>query len=49
MGVPRELAICALRLSLGRTSTLGEVDEVVCALVDSARVVRGAAPAPAGS
>jgi cysteine desulfurase len=49
MGVPRELAICALRLSLGRTTTLGEVDEVVRALVDSARAVRGAAPAPAGS
>ena len=49
MGVPRELAICALRLSLGRTTTLGEVDEVVRALVDSACAVRGAAPAPAGS
>jgi cysteine desulfurase len=32
MAVPRELAVCALRLSLGRTSTVDEVDTALQAL-----------------
>jgi cysteine desulfurase len=41
MGVPRALAICAVRLSMGRTTTEAEVDAVVAALAESARVARG--------
>src|SRR5439155_11105301 len=37
MGVPRELAICALRLSMGRTTTEPDVDRVIDALAESAR------------
>lgn len=43
MGVPRELAICALRLSMGRTTTEAEVDVVLAALAESVRAVRAAA------
>jgi cysteine desulfurase len=42
MGVPRELAICALRFSMGRTTTSAEVDAVIAALAESARAVRAA-------
>jgi cysteine desulfurase len=42
MGVRRDLAICALRLSMGRTTTSDEVDAVVSAIEASARAVRGA-------
>ena len=38
MGVPRELAVCALRLSMGRTTTAAEVDAVIAALVEGAKV-----------
>jgi len=49
MGVPRELAVCALRLSMGRTTTADDVDRVCAALAESVRAVRGAgAPAAAG-
>ena len=47
MGVPRAVAICALRLSMGRTTTPAEVDAVVAALADGARAARGAGAAPA--
>jgi cysteine desulfurase len=40
MGVPRALATCALRLSMGRTTTVDEVDEVIRALAQSARAAR---------
>ena len=40
MGVPRELAICALRLSMGRTTTADEVDRLVGALAACAAAVR---------
>jgi cysteine desulfurase len=42
MGVPRDLAVCALRLSMGRTTTAEEVDAVVAAVVGSARAARAA-------
>ena len=48
MGVPRELAICALRLSMGRATTADEVDRVIAALAESVRSVRGAST-PAGA
>jgi len=47
MGVPRELAVCALRLSMGRTTTAEEVDRVVAAIGESVRAVRGGAAAAA--
>ena len=40
MGVPRELAICALRLSMGRTTSAADVDALLAAFVLSARAVR---------
>ena len=49
MGVPRELAICALRLSMGRTTSRDDVDRVVATLVESVRAVRDAAAAGARS
>jgi cysteine desulfurase len=36
MGVPREIAICALRLSMGRTTTAADVDGLLGALVECA-------------
>jgi cysteine sulfinate desulfinase/cysteine desulfurase-like protein len=48
MGVPRDLAICALRLSMGRTTTAAEVDAVIEALAECARAAR-ALGAAAGS
>ncbi len=45
MGVPRELAVCALRLSMGRGSTADEVDRVVAALAEAARAARATAAA----
>ncbi|OGF17290.1 MAG: hypothetical protein A2W00_14140 [Candidatus Eisenbacteria bacterium RBG_16_71_46] len=44
MGVPGALAVCALRLSLGRGSTADEVDAALGALVESARAARALAP-----
>ena len=43
MGVPRELAVCALRFSMGRTTTEPEVDQVLAALGEAVRAVRAAA------
>ena len=40
MGVPRDLAICALRLSMGRTTRVADVTALLGALTDSARAVR---------
>jgi len=40
MGVPRELAICALRFSMGRTTTEGDVAAVLSALAESLHAVR---------
>jgi cysteine desulfurase len=47
MGVPPELAVCALRLSMGRTTTAEDVDRVVAALGETVRAVRGSAAATA--
>jgi cysteine desulfurase len=49
MGVPRELAVCALRFSLGRPTTAGEVDQVAAAVAESVRAVREARAAGAPS
>jgi cysteine desulfurase len=51
MGVPREVAVCAVRFSLGRTSTAGEVEAVVDALraaVPKARLAGSGSAAGAG-
>ena len=47
MGVPRDLAICAARFSMGRTTTAADVDAVLAALGDSLKAAR-AASAPVG-
>jgi cysteine desulfurase len=47
MGVPRDLAICALRFSMGRGTTAEDVDRVVAALGESVRAARGASAAVA--
>jgi len=47
MGVPRELAICALRFSLGRTTHAADVAAAVTRIADAVRAVRAAAGAPA--
>jgi cysteine desulfurase len=50
MGVPRELAVCALRLSMGRGTSADDVGRVVAALVESARAARALpAGAPGGA
>ena len=49
MGVPREVAVCALRLSMGRGTSADEVDRVVEALGESVRAVRGIAAAAGAS
>jgi cysteine desulfurase len=41
MGVPRELAVCALRLSMGRTTTADEVERTLIALAYAVRAARG--------
>jgi cysteine desulfurase len=48
MGVPRELAVCALRLSMGRGSTADEVDRVIATLGDAVRGARRVAAHAAG-
>ncbi|HYM80314.1 MAG TPA: cysteine desulfurase family protein [Candidatus Limnocylindria bacterium] len=48
MGVPRPLAICALRLSLGRTTTPAEVEGALAALRESVPAAR-AATTPLGA
>jgi cysteine desulfurase len=40
MGVPRELAICALRLSMGYTTTAAEVEQVIGVLAESVSAAR---------
>jgi cysteine desulfurase len=40
MGVPRELAVCALRLSMGYTTTEDEVDAVVARFIESVAAAR---------
>ena len=47
MGVPRELAICALRFSLGRTTRADDVAAAITRIADSVRAVRAAAGSPA--
>jgi len=47
MGVPRELAICALRFSLGRTTRADDVAAAVTRIADAVRAVRAAAGTPA--
>ena len=42
MGVPRELAVCAVRFSMGRSTTESEVDEVAAAVGEAVRAVRSA-------
>ncbi len=48
MGVPRELAVCSLRLSMGRTTTADEVERVIRALAECVGAAR-ALSAPAGA
>ncbi len=45
MGVPDELAVCALRFSLGRTSTATEVERALTAVADAVRAARALAGA----
>ena len=40
MGVPRDLAVCALRLSMGRTTTPAEVEAVIRAVAECGQAVR---------
>jgi cysteine desulfurase len=40
MGVTREVAVCALRFSMGRTTTPAEVETVIAALAESAAAAR---------
>jgi cysteine desulfurase len=47
MGVPRDLAVCALRFSLGHTTTEDEVDLAIVRIADAVRVSRAAAGARA--
>jgi len=42
MGVPRELAVCALRLSLGRTTRADEVEAAIAAIAAAVAAVRAA-------
>ena len=49
MGVPRELAICAIRFSLGRTTTAEHVERGLVIVGDAVRLAREASRAAAGS
>ncbi len=49
MGVPRDLAIAALRLSMGRTTTAGELERVIDALRESVAAARAAGATHAGA
>jgi len=42
MGVPRELAVCALRFSMGRTTTEADLRQALAALDEAVRAVRAA-------
>ncbi len=44
MGVPRELAVCALRLSLGRTTTSNDIDTAIEALATVVPAARALTP-----
>lgn len=48
MGVPREIAVCALRLSMGRSTTDAEVLAVVAAMAECVGAARAMAGAGAG-
>jgi cysteine desulfurase len=45
MGVPRDLAVCALRFSLGRTTTADELERAIALIGESVRAARSAAGA----
>jgi Ser-tRNA(Ala) deacylase AlaX len=47
MGVPRHLAVCTLRLSLGRWSTADDVHAAAAMIADAVTAARSAAAAPA--
>ncbi|MBI1799146.1 MAG: cysteine desulfurase [Candidatus Eisenbacteria bacterium] len=47
MGIACDLAICALRFSLGHTTTVDEIDLVIPRIADAVRVARSAAGARA--
>jgi cysteine desulfurase len=49
MGVPRDLAVCALRLSMGRSTTADEVERVIAGLAESARAARSIGREGAGA
>jgi cysteine desulfurase len=42
MGVPRELAVCALRISLGRTTSERDVERALAAIPEAVRAARAA-------
>jgi cysteine desulfurase len=44
MGVSRELAVCAIRFSLGRSSTEADLDQLARVLPEALRAARAAAP-----
>ena len=46
MGVPRDLATCAVRLSLGRTTTADDLERAIAAIGEAVRVARAAAGVP---
>jgi cysteine desulfurase len=47
MGVPRDLAVCAIRFSLGRTTTEQDLAALEARLPDAVRAARAAATIPA--
>ncbi len=49
MGVPRELAVCAIRFSLGHTTTTAEVEAAVPLVADAVRAARASAAAAAAA
>ncbi len=49
MGVPRELAVCALRFSLGRTTTAADIEAALEALAAALPAVRATAGAGKGA
>jgi len=48
MGVPRELAVCSIRMSMGRTTTEDEVSRVVHTLAESLAVARAVSTSGVG-
>jgi cysteine desulfurase len=47
MGVSRELAVCAIRFSLGRTTTDADIEAALPRVADAVRAARASAPAGA--